>query len=141
MTMLSVVIPIKDERDNLQPLYRRLTAALDPISGPGGRLRGYELLFIDDGSSDGSFQLLETLAVSDLRLKVIRLRRNFGQTPALRAGIDWSCGDVIATMDGDLQNDPADIPMLLAKLAEGHDAVFGLRKNRQDRLLLRKVPS
>ena len=91
---LSVVIPVKDERDNLKPLYERLTRALEPICGPGGRLRTYELLFVDDGSSDGSFPVLEGLAASDLRVKVIRLRRNFGQTPALRAGIDWSCGDV-----------------------------------------------
>jgi glycosyltransferase involved in cell wall biosynthesis len=141
MTTLSVVIPVKDERDNLQPLYERLTGALEPICGPGGRLRSYELLFVDDGSSDGSYAVLEGLAASDLRVKVIRLRRNFGQTPALRAGIDWSRGDVIATMDGDLQNDPADIPQLLAKLDEGYDAVLGLRAERKDSFLVRTLPS
>jgi glycosyltransferase involved in cell wall biosynthesis len=135
MTSLSVVIPIKDEKDNLGPLYHRLRQALDPLSA------NYEILFVDDGSTDGSFAILEQLAASDPRIKVIRLRRNFGQTPALQAGIDWSHGDVIVTMDGDLQNDPADIPMLLAKLEEGYDAVFGLRANRQDHFMIRKLPS
>jgi glycosyltransferase involved in cell wall biosynthesis len=135
MTSLSVVIPIKDEKDNLRPLHQRLRQALDPLS------TDYEILFVDDGSTDGSFAILEQLAATDGRLKVIRLRRNFGQTPALQAGIDWSRGDVIVTMDGDLQNDPADIPMLLDKLKEGYDAVFGLRANRQDHFMIRKLPS
>ncbi len=141
MTTLSVVIPIKDERDNLRPLHQQLTRALDPLCGPGGRLRSYEMLFVDDGSGDGSFGVLEELAAADRRVKVIRLRRNFGQTPALRAGIDWSSGDVLVTMDGDLQNDPADIPVLLAKLEEGYDAVLGLRADRQDSYLVRTLPS
>jgi glycosyltransferase involved in cell wall biosynthesis len=143
MTILSVVIPIKDERDNLRPLHERLCQALDPISGdhPGAMVQDYEVLFVDDGSTDGSYTVLEQLAVTNPRVKVIALRRNFGQTPALQAGIDWSRGDVLVTMDGDLQNDPADIPMLLAKLAEGHDAVFGLRANRRDHFLIRKLPS
>ena len=141
MTSLSVVIPIKDERDNLRPLHERLTRALAPLLQAGGPLRDYELLFIDDGSGDGSPAVLDELAAADPRVKVVALRRNFGQTPALQAGIDWSSGDVLVTMDGDLQNDPADIPRLLAKLGEGYDAVFGLRQKRQDRLLLRKVPS
>ncbi|HJT77303.1 MAG TPA: glycosyltransferase family 2 protein [Gemmataceae bacterium] len=132
---LSVVIPIKDERDNLRPLHERLHQALDPTG------LAYEILFVDDGSGDGSYGVLEALAAADPRLKVVRLRRNFGQTAALQAGIDWSAGAVLVTMDGDLQNDPADIPQLLAKLAEGYDAVLGLRANRKDRLLLRKVPS
>jgi glycosyltransferase involved in cell wall biosynthesis len=85
--------------------------------------------------------VLEELAASDARVKVVRLRRNFGQTPALQAGIDLSQGDVVVTMDGDLQNDPADIPRLLAKLAEGYDAVFGLRQDRKDNFLIRKLPS
>jgi glycosyltransferase involved in cell wall biosynthesis len=139
MQSLSVVIPIKDERDNLRPLHERLRRALAPLLG--ATLLDYELVFVDDGSADGSFAVLEELAAGDPRVKVVALRRNFGQTPALRAGIDWSRGDVLVTMDGDLQNDPADIPMLLAKLAEGHDAVFGLRKNRQDRMVARKLPS
>lgn len=104
-------------------------------------MANYEIVFVDDGSNDDSFAVLQQLAALDTRVKVVRLRRNFGQTPALRAGIDWSSGDVLVTMDGDLQNDPADIPMLLDKLDEGHDAVFGLRANRQDHFLIRKLPS
>jgi glycosyltransferase involved in cell wall biosynthesis len=141
MTTLSVVIPVKDERDNLRPLYERLTRALDPLCGAPGRLRSFEVLFVDDGSGDGSYGVLQSLAASDPRVKVIRLRRNFGQTPALRAGIDWSTGDILVTMDGDLQNDPADIPQLLAKLDEGYDAVLGLRADRKDDFLLRTLPS
>jgi glycosyltransferase involved in cell wall biosynthesis len=132
---LSVVIPIKDERDNLTPLHESLRQALDPLG------LSYEVIFVDDGSIDGSFAVLEGLARSDERVKVVRLRRNFGQSAALQAGIDWSRGEVLVTLDGDLQNDPADIPVLLAKLNEGYDAVLGLRANRQDHLLIRKVPS
>jgi glycosyltransferase involved in cell wall biosynthesis len=134
MMDLSVIIPIKDERENLRPLHERLRSALDPFG------KDYELVFVDDGSIDGSFNVLEELA-SDPHVKVVRLRRNFGQTAALQAGIDHSSGDILVTMDGDLQNDPADIPVLLDKLAEGYDAVLGLRANRQDKLFLRKVPS
>jgi glycosyltransferase involved in cell wall biosynthesis len=142
MHTLSVVVPLKDERDNLRPLHERLVAALDPLwQGPAATLAGYELLFVDDGSADGSFAVLRELAARDARVKVIALRRNYGQTPALQAGIDWSCGDVLATIDGDLQNDPADLPSLLAALDQGYDAVFGLRAQRQDHFLLRKVPS
>jgi glycosyltransferase involved in cell wall biosynthesis len=143
MLSLSVVIPIKDERDNLRPLHKRLRGALDPLLDGEvlPLLQDYEILFVDDGSNDGSFAVLEELAAADARVKVVRLRRNFGQTPALQAGIDWSRGDVLATMDGDLQNDPSDIPMMLAKLEEGYDAVFGLRANRQDHWLVRKLPS
>src|SRR5262247_698199 len=117
MQTLSVVIPVKDERDNLRPLHRRLTEALAPLvgaPGPAG-LRDYEVVLVDDGSVDGSFEVLEALSAQDPRFRVVSLRRNYGQTPALRAGIDWSSGDVIVTMDGDLQNDPADIPLLLEK--------------------------
>jgi glycosyltransferase involved in cell wall biosynthesis len=132
---LSVIIPIKDEKDNLRPLHERLRSALDPLP------LNYELVFVDDGSGDGSFGLLEELAGRDPRVKVVRLRRNFGQTAALRAGIDWSAGAVLVTMDGDLQNDPADIPALLDQLDRGYDAVLGLRANRQDNFLIRKLPS
>jgi glycosyltransferase involved in cell wall biosynthesis len=129
------VIPIKDERDNLEPLHERLRQVLEPLE------LAYEIVFVDDGSIDGSFPLLERLAATDPHVKVVRLRRNFGQTAALQAGIDWSSGDVLVTMDGDRQNDPADIPLLLDKLADGYDAVLGLRANRQDHWLIRKVPS
>jgi glycosyltransferase involved in cell wall biosynthesis len=141
MQTLSVIIPIKDEQDNLRPLHDRLRQALDPLVAAGGPLASYEVLFVDDGSKDGSFAILQELAARNPHIKVVQLRRNFGQTPALQAGIDWSSGDIIVTMDGDLQNDPADIPMLLDRLAEGYDAVFGLRAHRQDRVLVRKFPS
>ncbi len=100
---LSVIIPIKDERDNLSPLSEQVREALTPLGC------AYEVIFVDDGSMDGSFALLEKLAAADRRVKVVRLRRNFGQTAALQAGIDWSSGDILVTLDGDLQNDPADI--------------------------------
>jgi glycosyltransferase involved in cell wall biosynthesis len=135
MQSLSIVIPIKDERENLRRLHERLTDALDPLG------RDYELLLIDDGSTDGSFAVMVELAERDARVKVISFRRNYGQTPALQAGIDWAAGDIIVTMDGDLQNDPADIPMLIEKLEEGYDAVFGLREKRRDAFFLRKIPS
>jgi glycosyltransferase involved in cell wall biosynthesis len=133
MTMLSVIIPIKDERDNLGPLHKQLTAALVGTD--------YELVFVDDGSADDSFQLLDTIALRDERVKLVCLRRNYGQTAALLAGINYSQGDILATMDGDLQNDPADIPLLLTKLHEGYDVVLGQRARRQDAFLIRKLPS
>jgi glycosyltransferase involved in cell wall biosynthesis len=132
---LSVIIPIKDEWENLRPLHDRLHAALDPLS-----IR-YEMIFVDDGSSDGSAAILRELAEADPAVKVVYLRRNFGQTAALQAGIDWADGEILVTLDGDLQNDPADIPMLLHRLDEGYDAVFGLREKRQDSYFIRKVPS
>lgn len=132
---LSIVIPIKDERDNLTRLHERLHCTL------AGLPRSYEIIFVDDGSSDDSFTVLAQLAHRDPHVKVLQLRRNFGQSAALQAGIDWSAGNVLITMDGDLQNDPADIPMLLDKLAEGYDAVLGLRAHRQDNFLIRKAPS
>jgi glycosyltransferase involved in cell wall biosynthesis len=132
---LSIVIPIKDERDNLKPLHERLRQALIPLG------RSYEVLFVDDGSVDGSYQVLEELAALDPHVKVLRLRRNFGQSAALQAGIDSSAGQILVTLDGDLQNDPADIPRLLDKLTDGYDAALGLRQNRQDHLFIRKIPS
>jgi len=129
------VVPIKDERDNIKPLHERVRHSLDPLG-----LR-YELVLVDDGSIDGSYTEMEQLAAADDRVRVVRLRRNFGQSAALQAGIDYSCGNVIATMDGDLQNDPADIPMLLERLGEGYDAVLGERAMRQDGFLIRKIPS
>ncbi len=132
---LSIVIPIKDERDNIALLHERLTAALAPLG------KSYELIFVDDGSGDGSAAVLAERAGRDPRLKVVELRRNFGQSAALQAGIDFAAGDVLVTMDGDLQNDPADIPLLLDKLDEGYDAVLGLRARRRDHFLIRKLPS
>jgi glycosyltransferase involved in cell wall biosynthesis len=132
---LSVIIPIKDEQDNLRQLHERLHSALDPLR------QDYEIIVVDDGSTDNSHTLLLELAAGDPRLKVIQLRRNYGQTAALQAGIDFATGAIIVTLDGDLQNDPADIPMLLDHLAAGYDAVFGLRAQRQDSWLIRKLPS
>lgn len=132
---LSVVIPIKDERENLRPLHKQLNGALGSLGSD------FEIVFVDDGSSDGSFAILTDMAAQDPHIRVVGLRRNFGQSAAMKAGIDWSTGDVIVTMDGDMQNDAADIPMLLATLDEGYDAVLGLRAKRQDHLLFRKIPS
>jgi glycosyltransferase involved in cell wall biosynthesis len=132
---LSVVIPIKDEKDNLRPLHKRLRRALDPLG------LSYEVVVVDDGSTDGSYTVLTEIAAADPLVRVVRLRRNFGQTAAMQAGIDWSCGDILVTMDGDLQNDPSDIPRLLEKINEGYDAVLGLRARRQDDFLIRKLPS
>lgn len=130
-----MIIPIKDERDNLAPLHERLLQTLVPLN------KSFEIIFVDDGSVDGSVAVLEDLAARDTRVKVVCLRRNYGQTAALQAGIDWSTGDILITMDGDLQNDPVDIPRLLAKLDEGYDAALGQRANRQDHLFIRKIPS
>src|SRR5437588_12000285 len=109
--------------------------ALEPLRSP------FEIVFVDDGSRDLSYRILMELAAGDERVKVVRLRRNFGQTAALQAAIDHARGDVLVTMDGDLQNDPRDIPALLAKLEEGYDAVLGERRDRQDHFLIRKLPS
>ena len=133
---LSIVIPIKDEKENIPRLHECITAAL------GNLPASYEIVLVDDGSSDGSHLELQSLAARDARVKVVRLRRNFGQSAAMQAGIDFAEGDVVVTMDGDLQNDPADIPMLLDTLKSGaYDAVFGLRENRQDTFINRKLPS
>ncbi len=124
--MLSVVIPVYNEAQNLLPLCADVTDALLGLRGP------FEILFVDDGSTDGSAELLRELARKEETIKVIALRRNFGQTAAMMAGIDHARGDVIVVMDGDRQNDPADIPALLDKLAEGYDVVSGWRRDRQD---------
>jgi hypothetical protein len=126
---------VKDELQNVSPLHERLTGVLCK-SG-----YAYEIVVVDDGSTDGTFEALTQLANTDSHLKVVRLRRNFGQTAALQAGIDHSTGDVLVTMDGDLQNDPADIPNLVAKLDEGYDVVLGRRAKRQDAFWVRKFPS
>ena len=134
MKLLSVVIPVKDERANLRPLVQWLRDALTPVCD-------WEAVFVDDGSRDGTHCELQTLAGYDPRIRLVRLRRNFGQSAALQAGFDHAAGDVVATMDGDLQNDPADLPRMLTKLDEGFDVVLGERVQRKDRVLLRKVPS
>src|SRR5579884_3761950 len=134
-SMLSIVIPIHNEEPSILPLYDRLTAVLEQLQKP------YELIFVDDASTDRSFDLLANLVETDHRLKVIRLRRNFGQTAALSAGFDEAQGQVIVSLDGDLQHDPEDIPALLAKIEEGYDIASGWRKNRIDNAITRKIPS
>ena len=132
---LSIVVPIYNEEDNIIPLHGAVSAAL---AGAG---IDYELILVDDGSSDSSFARLREIAAADARVRVIRFRRNFGQTAAMAAGFDAAAGRVIVPMDGDLQNDPQDIPLLLAKVDEGYDVVSGWRKSRQDTFINRKLPS
>lgn len=133
--MLSIVIPVYNERDNLAELHARLTAEAEKLN------RDFELILVDDGSKDGSAEILDSLAAKDSRVVAIHLARNCGQTAALMAGIDQSRGEIIMPMDGDLQNDPADMGRLLAKLDEGYDVVSGWRKDRKDNKLTRNLPS
>jgi glycosyltransferase involved in cell wall biosynthesis len=133
--MISVTIPICNEAGNLKPLYERVRDAMEKVGGP------WELVLVNDGSTDGSDELLDELAGLDARVKVVHFRRNFGQTAAMMAGFDFATGAIIIPMDGDLQNDPADIPLLLAKLEEGFDVVSGWRKDRQDNAIKRNFPS
>lgn len=130
--MISVVIPAYNERENIPILYEKLTKVLNG---------DYEIIFVDDGSKDGTFEVLKDIAQKDKRVKVIRFKRNYGQTAAMYAGFQHARGDVIITMDADLQNDPEDIPLLLKKLEEGYDLVSGWRKDRKDPFLSRKLPS
>ena len=132
---LSIVVPIYNEEENVAALYGNVREALDSTS------LEYEIIFVDDGSGDASFRLLKGIAAEDRRVKLLRFRRNFGQTAAMAAGFDAATGSVIIPMDGDLQNDPADIPRLLAKLNEGFDVVSGWRKDRKDTFVTRKIPS
>jgi glycosyltransferase involved in cell wall biosynthesis len=133
--VLSIVIPVYNEEESLQPLYQSTQKACDPLD------IAYEMIFVDDGSQDGTFSILERIHRQDARAKVVRLRKNFGQTAAMTAGFAYAHGEVIISMDGDLQNDPADIPRLLAKLEEGFDVVCGWRKRRQDKFWSRRLPS
>ena len=132
---ISIIVPIYNERENLEPFLTALTQALDP-SG-----EEYEILLIDDGSTDGSDACIEKLAAQNPRIRVIQFRRNFGQTAAMAAGFDYASGSILIPMDADLQNDPEDIPSILAKLREGYDVVSCWRKNRQDAWLTRRLPS
>jgi len=131
---LSIVIPIYNEDENIQILYEKLKEALDPIK------KEYEIVFVDDGSTDRTLPILEEIQAKDKRIVVLSLRRNFGQTAAFAAGFDFARGDVIVTMDGDLQNDPADIPKLL-ELIKDNDLVSGWRKKRKDPFFTRRLPS
>jgi glycosyltransferase involved in cell wall biosynthesis len=132
---LSIIIPVYNEEENIPILHENISNVLkqQEIS--------YEVIYVDDGSSDGSFIQLHHLAQKDVHVKVVRFRRNFGQTAAISAGVDHSRGQILVFMDGDLQNDPADIPRLLEKVEEGYDVVSGWRKKRHDAAFSRKLPS
>jgi glycosyltransferase involved in cell wall biosynthesis len=132
---ISVFLPVYNEEPNLRPLHAKLDEALRKLG------RSAEIIYVDDGSSDGSLEILRGLARIDPRVRVVALRRNYGQTAAMAAGIDAATGRVLIPMDADLQNDPADIVRLLEKLDQGYDVVSGWRKNRQDTLITRKIPS
>lgn len=132
---LSIIVPLYNERENVKHLYDAIVNAVAPLGVD------YEILFIDDGSTDTTFDNARALAAADHSLRVIRFRKNYGQTPAMAAGIDHARGKILITMDGDLQNDPADIPEFLQKIDEGYDIVVGWRHNRQDKLVTRKIPS
>lgn len=132
---LSVFLPVYNEEGNLRPLAEKLVTHLEQLG------RSWEVVFVDDGSSDASFEILRELAGAEPRFKVVRFRRNYGQTAAMAAGIAAARGEILIPMDADLQNDPADIVQLLAKLDEGHDVVSGWRKHRQDAALTRTLPS
>lgn len=132
---LSIIIPVYNEDGNVEPLYSLLKSVLQQIGRP------HEIIFIDDGSRDATYEVLRRLNASDPDCRIIRFRRNFGQTAALAAGFAHARGEFIITLDGDLQNDPRDIPVLLAKLEEGYDVVSGWRVRRKDKLLTRRLPS
>jgi glycosyltransferase involved in cell wall biosynthesis len=132
---LSIIVPFFNERENLPQLYEELIQSLEP------QKKSFEILFIDDGSTDGSAGIVEAIAGRDHRVRIVQFARNFGQTAAMAAGFHHAQGSVSIAIDADNQNDPADIPRLLAKLEEGYDVVSGWRRKRQDTLLTRKMPS
>ena len=132
---LSVVVPLYNEEENVEVLYQTIKTVMDNLG------KKYEIIFIDDGSKDKTFEILKKIHDQDSLLKIIKFRGNFGQSAAMAAGFDAARGDIVIAMDGDLQNDPKDIPRLLEKLSEGYDVVSGWRKNRKDKLIIRKFPS
>jgi len=132
---ISVVIPVYNEEENIEKLYEELKEVLENLK------LDYEIIFVNDGSTDRTSQILDELAKKDPKVKVIHFRKNYGQTAAMYAGFQYAEGDVVITMDGDLQNDPRDIPKLLEKIEEGYDIVSGWRKNRKDPFLSRILPS
>jgi glycosyltransferase involved in cell wall biosynthesis len=131
----SIVVPFYNEQESIPALYMKLTEVMDSIG------ESYEMVFVDDGSKDNSYKVLSDIYEHDRRVNVVRLRRNFGQTPALKAGFDFARGEVIISMDGDLQHDPEEIPRFLEKIEEGYDLVSGWRYERKDHWLMRQVPS
>lgn len=132
---LSIVVPVFNEEDSLLLLYGKIRAVCDELG------KGYEVIFVDDGSSDGTYGILSELHGRGDNVKVVRLRKNYGQTAAMAAGFRASRGNIIISMDADLQNDPADIPLLLDSMGEGYDVVCGWRKDRKDKLISRRLPS
>lgn len=135
MTSISVAVPVYNEEENIPLMYQRIVDVLNTIN------RSWEIIFVNDGSLDRSKQILDDLASQDSSVKVIHFRRNYGQTAAMMAGFHYASGEIIIPMDGDLQNDPKDIPLLLAKLEEGYDVCSGWRKDRKDNALKRNFPS
>jgi glycosyltransferase involved in cell wall biosynthesis len=132
---LSVIVPFYNESENIARMYQAILGAVEPLGVP------FEMVFVDDGSKDDTLEIATELARTDPRLRVIKFRRNFGQTPAMAAGIEHARGEILITMDGDLQNDPADVVQFLNKMDEGYDLVVGWRFNRQDKMISRKIPS
>src|SRR5438309_11055321 len=135
MPKYSIVVPFHNEDENVNQLYDRVTRVMESTG------ESFELVFVDDGSSDKTFHLLREILAVDSRVTVVKLRRNFGQTSALAAGFDHATGDYIIAMDGDLQHEPEDIPKFLEKLAEGFDVVSGWRRRRIDNYFMRRIPS
>lgn len=131
----SVVVPFYNEEESISPLYVKITEAMDPVGEP------YEMVFVDDGSTDNTYEVLLDIYEHDHRVNVVRLRRNFGQTAGLKAGFDHARGEIIISMDGDLQHDPAEIPLFLEKIKEGYDIASGWRVRRSDHWLARQLPS
>ncbi|MEZ5345634.1 MAG: glycosyltransferase family 2 protein [Pyrinomonadaceae bacterium] len=132
---ISLFLPVLNEEENLRPMHEKISGALESLD------RSAEVIYVDDGSTDGSLAILRELAAGDGRIRIISLRRNYGQTAAMAAGIDAAKGDILIPMDADLQNDPKDISRLLEKLDEGFDVVSGWRKDRKDKMITRKIPS
>jgi len=132
---LSVIVPFYNEEESIRRLYSAIVESITPLG------ISFEMVFVDDGSKDQTLAVATDLARDDFRVRVVKFRRNYGQTPAMAAGIEHARGEILVTMDGDLQNDPADIGMFLAKMDEGYDIVVGWRHNRQDKLVSRKIPS
>lgn len=132
---ISIIVPLYNEGENVKPLYEAIKAAIVPLH------LDYEIIFIDDGSKDSTYSIAKQLANNDRKLRVIKFRKNYGQTPAMAAGIDHAKGALLVTMDGDLQNDPRDIKCFVEKMNEGFDIVVGWRYKRQDKLVSRKIPS
>ncbi|HTJ17284.1 MAG TPA: glycosyltransferase family 2 protein [Steroidobacteraceae bacterium] len=130
-----MIVPLYNEQESIRPLYEAIVRAVEPLGRP------FEMVFVDDGSKDGTVAMAQALAQRDARLRIVKFRRNYGQTAAMAAGIEHANGEVLVTMDGDLQNDPADIALLLEQIESGYDVVVGWRHNRQDKLITRKIPS